>query len=241
MGDGIYVALSGAARQVETLDTIATNLANASTPGYQRLRLAFRAELARAADGSPLRFAATARSVTDATPGAIRETGRPLDVALPAGSFLAVRTERGERYTRAGSLAVSPTGELRAGGGASVVGEDGKVLKITPEDAPVAIAPDGRVRQGERVVGRLRVVSFDRPDALVREGASLLAAPPQAGAPRPSAGELNVGALEESNAVVVRELADMIAATRAFEAAEKTIDAFREADKTAASRIPVAT
>ena len=35
MADGIYVALSGALRETQTLDNVAENVANASTPGYQ--------------------------------------------------------------------------------------------------------------------------------------------------------------------------------------------------------------
>ena len=48
MSDGIYVALSGAIAQASSLDTTATNLANASTDGYQRVRTVFREALATA-------------------------------------------------------------------------------------------------------------------------------------------------------------------------------------------------
>lgn len=235
MGDGIYVALSGALRESQTLDNVAENVANVSTPGFQRLRLAFREQLARATDGSPLRFAATSSTVVDATPGAMRETGRGLDVVLPAGSFLAVRGREGERYTRAGSLVVAPDGELRSRGGAPVLGEDGKIIKASPAAAEPTIAADGQVRQGDTVIGRLRVVKFDRPEALTREGAMLLSAPAAAGRPRPSAEPLAVGAVEESN--TMREMTNLIQATRAFEAAQKTLEAFREIDRSAVSRV----
>ena len=48
MGDGIYVALSGAIAQSAHLDATAANLANAGTDGYQRVRPVFREELTRA-------------------------------------------------------------------------------------------------------------------------------------------------------------------------------------------------
>jgi flagellar basal body rod protein FlgG len=237
MGDGIYVALSGAARQIETLDTIADNIANASRPAYQRARLRFRAELARAADGSPLGFVDTAGTAIDRTPGAIKQTGRPLDVVLPQDTFLAVTDGARERYTRAASMSVGARGELHVSGGARVLGENGKPIVVDPKGQPPEISTDGQVMQGEKVIGRLKWVSFARPSALLRVGGSLLSSSAAAGPPRPASGTLVVGAVEESNVNVVRELTDLISASRAFEAAQRTIDAFRDADRTAATKL----
>lgn len=236
MGDGIYVALSNAARQIETLDTIAENIANASTPAYQRAKLRFREELARAADGSPLRFAGAGGTATDRTPGTSRETGRTLDIVLPKDGFLAVGEARRERYTRVGALSVGPKGEVRAAG-AQLLTEDGQPLRIDPKGAPAAVTPDGQLRQGESVIGRIKVVTFARPEAMMRESGNLLSAPPAAGPARPNKEPLVVGALEESNVNVIRELSDLISANRAFEAAQRTIDAFRETDRSASTRL----
>ena len=51
MSKGIYVALSGAVAQENALEATASNIANASTTGYQRLRPVFRQVLATASNG----------------------------------------------------------------------------------------------------------------------------------------------------------------------------------------------
>src|SRR5207244_452297 len=49
-------------------------------------------------------FGVLASGMMDISAGSMRETGRSLDVGLDGQGFLAVRTPRGEGYTRAGAL-----------------------------------------------------------------------------------------------------------------------------------------
>src|SRR5207253_7645482 len=80
MGDGIYVALSGAIAQSVNLDTTASNLANASTDGYQRARPVFREELTKAGTHDPgFHYTSVAGTALDTTRGPLRATGKPLD------------------------------------------------------------------------------------------------------------------------------------------------------------------
>jgi flagellar basal body rod protein FlgF len=105
MADGIYVALSGAIAQSLNLDSTSQNLANASTDGYQRMRPVFREELSRAGSLDPaLHYSSVGTTQLDTTRGELRDTGRALDFAMPQGTYLAVSTSNGERYTRAASL-----------------------------------------------------------------------------------------------------------------------------------------
>ena len=114
MSRGIYVALSGAVAQQGSLEATATNLANAQTAGYSKLRPIFREMLRGASDGqTPLRYTEMKSTALDTAPGALRTTGRSLDVALPESTYLAVATPRGERYTRGGALELGPDGTLR--------------------------------------------------------------------------------------------------------------------------------
>jgi flagellar basal body rod protein FlgG len=234
---GVYIALSGAVAQEIALESTASNIANASSPGYQRLRPVFREVLAQASDADPsLRYASVERTALDASRGPLRTTGRGLDVALPAGAYLAVSTTRGERYTRAGSLVVDADGTLRAGS-APLVSDGGGPIKIAKGGAEPVVAKDGTVRQGDAVLGRLRVVRFAKPEELVAEGGSLLAAG-QAGQPEPSKDEVEVGAVEESNVDAVTSMSELMTATRTFEAFQRAIDAFGEADRKLLTTVP---
>src|SRR5262245_37048047 len=94
-------------------EVLANNLANASTAGYKQDDLAVAGEVTTPTEAGWVARAAlpigqhTVTQFTDYTQGLIRETGRPLDVAIDGGGFFVVQTSRGLRYTRAGSLVAS--------------------------------------------------------------------------------------------------------------------------------------
>ncbi|MBI4952597.1 MAG: flagellar hook basal-body protein [Myxococcales bacterium] len=239
MSKGIYVALSGALAHQTTLESVATNLANASTLGYRSVVPAFREVLGRT--GGPARdaprFSAVRRTGIDTTEAPRETTERPLDAALGRSSFLAVQTPAGERYTRAVSLEVASDGTLRTRSGFPVLTEAATPLVLEPGSAP-SLSETGEVAVGGQVVGRLRVVSFQNPGDMSYEGAYLLAPGPSAGRPDISAEPLVVGSLELSNTSPVRAMTDLMLATRMSEAMDRAIGAFREADQRVASTVP---
>lgn len=237
MSKGVYVALSGAVAQETALDTTAVNVANASSVGFQRLRPVFRAALATAQGADPnLRFVAVARTSVDTTQGALRNTGRPLDVAMPSGAYLAVSTPAGERYTRVGALSLDADGGLRAGG-APVLGADDSPIRVAKDGAEVRVDPDGTVRQGTSSVGKLKVVRFEKPEEMKLEGAGLLDAS-AAGAAVPEKEPVVVGSLEESTAQPVTSMTELMSASRSFEAFQKVLDSFGEADRKLLGSVP---
>jgi flagellar basal body rod protein FlgG len=232
MSDGIYAALSGAVAQETALEYTAQNLANASTSGFRGSHPVFHEVLARATAGGPsIRLTAITGARVDTTAGAHTTTGRPLDVALAPGDFLAVSTTRGERYTRAGAMRVAADGALQASSGDPVLGEDDKPIRVDPNTA-VTVTPEGAVLADGSPLGRLKVVTFARPEAMTAEGATLLAAG-GAGAPVPSSQPIEVGVLEGSNASTIHGMTEMLQATRTFEAFQRAIDAFHNADQKA--------
>lgn len=238
MGDGIYAALSGAIAQNQALESTAQNLANASTSGYRSLRPVFREVLSQASvEGQPLRFSVVSGTEIDTTPGALRETGRSLDVALPEDRFLAVTTPAGERYTRAGALVVSPDGVLEAPGGYALLSETKREPIKVPPNAQITITEDGQVSIDGNPGERLRLVSFERPEMLLPEGASLFVGRPEAGEATVAPATLKLGTLEESNASPVKAMHELITTTRLFEAFERIIGAFHEADRKVVSTV----
>ncbi len=242
MSDGIYVALSGALAQTALLETTANNLANASTDGYQRVRPVFQEALSRAgaaAGATAQRSSAVtvAQTAIDQSAGALRSTGRTLDAALPEGVYLGISTPRGERFTRAASLEIAPDGALRTAQGHPVLNEEGQPITIPTSGGEVTLTADGALKRDGATLGRLRLVRFDRPEMLTHEGAALLA-PGGATATTATDGALAVGSLEGSNATTVDAMTDMVTATRTFEAFQRVIDAFREADRRVVTSVP---
>ncbi|MFO0553010.1 MAG: flagellar hook basal-body protein [Polyangiaceae bacterium] len=241
MAKGVYAALSGAVAANTALETTAQNLANCSTAGYAKLRPVFREVLAQQAPtqargAGPVitnRYTAVSGTVLDSAPGEVEVTGEPLDVALPEGVYLAVNTPAGERYTRAGDIRLTPDGTLTVAGG-TLAGEDGSPLRAEP-DAELTFTKDGQLLAGEDPVGRVKLVRFDEPRGLTPEGINLFASSQASGNATPASGEIRVGELERSNAAPVGAMTELITTTRLFDAFQRAIESFRDADRKAAS------
>ena len=237
MSRGLYVALSGAVAQEHALETTATNLANASTPGYQRLRPVFREVMMGASKKENLRYAEISQTALDSSRGTIRSTGRQLDVALPEGTYLAVTTPKGERFTRTGSLSMGADGILRAGGN-TLAREDGKPIQISPAGGEPSVTADGSVMQGGEVVARLKTVRGAEGTTFSHEGAGLLAA---RGATVPAAANLELGVIEDSNSTPIAAMTELVTASRTFEAFQRMLDTFGECDRKVLTTTPGAT
>lgn len=236
MSRGVYVALSGAVAQEQALETTAQNLANASTSGYQKMRPVFNEALRGASkNNQKLHYGAVARTVNDTSRGPIKQTGNTSDVAFKENQYLAVNTERGERYTRNGEIKMGPDGTLRAAG-QPLMREDGKTIQISPADGPPVIRADGAVLQKGQEVARLKIVEPDTGVQLVHERDGVLTA---RGAMKPvGSPEVETGVIEESNASVVGSMTDMVTASRTFEAFQKMLDTFSECDRKVLTTTP---
>jgi len=238
MGDGIYAALSGAIAHQTSLETTATNLANASTTGFRAIQPVFREILAeQGGPGQATHFSAVRKSAIDTTLGGLKQTDRELDIALPREVFLAVQTQAGERYTRAGSLEVNPGGTLATRNGHVVMNEAQQPIRVDP-NANVLITPDGEVIANGESLGFLRLVSFNDPRQMSFEGKGLLAAAAEAGAATASTEQVEVGKLEKSNFSPVRAVTDLMMASRMFSAMERAISTFRSIDRRMVTTVP---
>ncbi len=105
MDHAIYTAMGAASQTLNQQAVTASNLANASTPGFRAQLNALRAVPVEGLS-LPTRTLVTASTPgADMTPGKMDYTSRPLDVALQQDGWLAVQTADGsEGYTRNGSI-----------------------------------------------------------------------------------------------------------------------------------------
>ena len=222
MAGSYYVALSGMRTRLDSLDRLASDIANVSTAGYKAER-GTTAESNRPAFGDALQAAIdVSGGVTkvDMRGGAIAPTGRDLDFAIDGPGFFAVTTPAGERYTRDGRFARRVDGVLTTAAGDVVQSATGGPLKVP--DAPLEIDADGSLRSGTTTIGRLKVVEFDAPGTLARDNAHLF----RAGAVPPKAATqsaLRSGALEQSNVSVVDRIAELTTVSRGFETLQRAL------------------
>ena len=142
----LYIAMSGAKQNMNSLAVRGNNLANANTVG-------FKADLEQArsmqafGDGLPSRvFAMTESPGQRMESGALMSTGRDLDVAVQGDGMLVVQDGDGkEAYTRMGSLRVSPLGVLETSTGLSVLDDAGQPIVLPLPMEKVEINQDGTV------------------------------------------------------------------------------------------------
>ena len=230
----IYLAMSGAKATLQRQDVLANNLANASTSGFRAEMQAFRAVPVQG-DGASTRVYALESTVGyDAAPGAVQSTGRSLDVAMQGKGWLAVQSLTGtEAYTRAGSLQLSPEGQLVTPGGLPVLGDGGPIT--IPANAAVEIAGDGTITTtvaGSRPqqAGRLKMVT---PEAPMIRGTDGLFRGAEGDLPADETARLQAGALEGSNVSPVETMVAMIAAARQFEQQMKMLQGAEQREQAA--------
>ena len=231
----IYLAMSGAKATLQRQDTLANNLANASTTGFRAELQAFRAVPVRG-DGASTRVYALESTVGhDTRPGPVQTTGRALDVAMQGNAWLAVQGQDGtEAYTRAGSLQVSAEGQLVTPGGLPVLGDGGPIT--LPAGATVEIAADGSITTSvgngrPQQAGRLKLVI---PEAALVRGADGLFRPADGDLPANPAARLQSNSLEGSNVSPVETMVAMIAAARQFEQQMKALQGAEQREQGAA-------
>jgi len=224
MDKGIYLAMTSGQNIMSAQSIHANNLANANTTGFQSDFEKARTMRVDYGDGHKSRaYAVTESAGTNFARGAMVPTGRDLDMAVDGDGWIAVQAKDGtEAYTRAGSLKVSPTGQLLTGNNLPVLGNGGPIAipphdKITlGADGTITIQPQGQKAEVLSTVDRVKLVKPDYAslekglDGLVRikDG--------EEGVADPSI-RLQSGFLESSNVSPVDELTAIMTLARQFE------------------------
>jgi flagellar basal-body rod protein FlgF len=213
--DAATAIMSGAERRLET---IAQNVANLSTPGYQRTR-SFSVLL----DGRGGNIGVPqVRYIIDQRSGSLVETGNPFDIAVEGQGSLLFRD--GDRYifARSGSLRRDDEGRLvdgrgfvlqQAGGGdliidspAAQIVRDGTVLIDNEPSTRVGIFVDAS-REGD-----ISARSIGSPDRLEEVDEP----------------QIRSGYLEQSNVVLDEEMIDVIQVSRAAEGGARLVQIYDE-------------
>jgi len=246
----LFTAASGMQAQQFNLDTIANNLANASTAGFRRRRLQFQdllyqnmvmpgtAATQQTTVAAGLQIGLGSRSSASEIiqlQGDLSQTGNPLDLTIEGQGFFQVTLPSGETaYTRGGTFHMDAQG--------NVVTADGNPLEPSltiPQGASsITIGTDGTVsvtlagQTAAQQVGNIQLALFANPGGLNSIGKNLFLATTASGDPivgtpggSEGLGELQQGYLEQSNVSVVDEFIQMIVAQRSYEANSRVVQA----------------
>ena len=224
----IYTAVSGANRSLSQQQIHSNNLANVNTSGFRGdLESALSQQVA--GSGYDSRYLVQEQnSGVDMTPGAVRDTGRELDIAIKGNGLIAVGNGNREVYTCNGQMDVSPEGDLTING-RPVIGETGPVV-LPPfsdlsigDDGTITIVPQDGDVNAAMDVDRIKLVDIPA-DQLSKDADGLLVSTTRNN-PRSDAVEIAAGHLESSNISAISEMVSSIALNRQFEAQIKMMKA----------------
>jgi flagellar basal-body rod protein FlgF len=211
----LYSAASGMVAQTAKQDVIANNIANVQTPGFKRLRVvntSFAEALDNAASAivtettnrpayppSPIHAVGVgAETASDTSDGPVITTGNTLQFAIQGPGTFEVGSGDTARQTRNGSFIIDKDGELANSDGQKLQGKSG-AIKLpagewnVTEDASIV---NGKGEQIDQI---------------------------KISAAEPGKTRVMQGYLEQSNVNIIREMVDMIANLRSFEANQKVI------------------
>ncbi|MDR3471963.1 MAG: flagellar basal-body rod protein FlgG [Devosia sp.] len=238
----LFIASTGMAAQEQNVNVISNNIANMRTTGYKRQRAEFQdllyQEYRRAGSttsdtgtqvpvgievGSGVRIAATPRVMSQ---GSVVASDKELDTAIQGEGYFMISLPDGRTaYTRDGSFERDSTGKLTTVDGYEV--QPGITI---PDNAnSVTISPDGIVSAvigtatTATQIGQLQLARFVNKGGLESIGNNMFtetgaSGSAQVGVPNADGmGNIMQSYLEDANVNAVTEIADLIAAQRAYE------------------------
>lgn len=236
-----YIALSRLSAQQRAMDVTATNLANASTPGFKASRVLFTDWLSsQVGTDAPkgehtVAYTQDRATYREATAGNQQHTGNPLDLAIAGQGYFTVQTARGPRLTRAGHFSPLADGTVGDINGDKLLDAAGQPLQLSPNDTSITVSADGSVSTESGTVGRIGIVQPQDPNKMAAEGdRDLRADSDTAPVAQPKVVQ---GAVEDSNVQPVAETTRMMNDVRSFQFMAQFVEAESQRMQTAIDKI----
>ena len=229
MFQGFYDLTSNMITQNRNMNVISNNMTNVSTPGYKSdtvVQSTFRDEMiyrfdkyGRTPVGVSSRVDTAAERVTDHSEGAMKETGRNLDLALGGNGFFVIQTGNGNVYARNGSFNIDDQGYLRLDGVGRVMGTNGPI-RLNTDD--VVVDGQGNIRSNEngQYFCRLRLVDFSNYGQLTKITGGVFRAN---GQPQNADAVVRQKFVEDSNVSMIDEMTAMMTGQRALQSSAQVL------------------
>ena len=240
MSGAIYMSAAGAMAYEQRMQVISNNLANINTSGFKKEKGHFQIidspdsikedlkknSISKDEKQAPLWLQFETK--TDFSAGVLKHTGNPLDLALEGDGFFCIKTEQGTQYTRNGNFSLDQDGMLVTMDGLSVLGEGGS---INIDGNTFTVDANGNVEVDGNLVDTIKIVGFQKQDALKKTGNSLFAiADNSAVESKVENIRLSQGFIELSNVNAIRMITEMVEVLRGYESYQKAIKTADEAN-----------
>ena len=229
MNVSLFQAASAMNANSRWQEIIAENLAASSVPGYRKQQMSLAAVSAGmmpagSVSGSGQFVVPQVKTSTNFQPGELKFTGNANDVAIEGKGFFEVQLPTGgTAFTRDGEFQLNAQGQLVTKEGYAVMGQGGAIYLDRKNPAPLSISASGDLAQGADKKGKLKLVEFDKPEALKQVNGSYFTADDGNAKPQPSTSTVRQFYLEGSNTSTVSEMANLLTASRTFETNQRLV------------------
>ena len=241
---GLYSAASAMVAGLNRQQLLAHNVANLDTPGFKQVLTSmtdFEETPVVVAPGNITHAdflsyvgklglgVQTTPEKIDFSPGAIKTTAEPLDLAINGSGFFRIGVPAGERYSRDGRFNRDLEGNLVTIDGFHVLDENGQPIQIG--EGEVAIGQDGALLVNGQQAAKLGLATFLDPTTELQRaegnvfqvtttGAPILAANVAAGQ---EIGGVQQGSLEMTNVNPATLMTQMVTVQRSYQAAQQMV------------------
>ncbi|GAA0290646.1 flagellar hook-basal body complex protein [Rhodovulum strictum] len=211
-----YTALTRQVGLMREMQSVAHNIANASTAGYRREGVIFSEHVAALeGPGDSLSMANAHVRNIDLSQAPLTQTNGQFDFAIEGEGFFLLETPQGQRLTRAGSFTPNADGELVSPDGHRLLDGGGAPVFVPPDAATVALASDGTLSADGQLLAQIGLFLPADPNKLTHVAGTLF---DPGGAPDPYLeGTMLQGFVEQSNVSAITEITRMIEVQRAYE------------------------
>jgi flagellar basal-body rod protein FlgF len=221
--DSLYTGMAGLQSITARMQAVASNLANAQTPGYAAVQAMTQADFYQGGNAPAGADATALNAGPDTSMGAPNRTGDPMNVALAGDAWLQVQTPDGNALTRDGSLSISAAGMLTDSAGNPVIGTGGQPISLPPLEK-LEIGTDGTVsgvaaaNPGGPAEQYGQIAMVATPAGTLTALSGTLYAPPAGAVLTPASNDsMHQGYLNDSNADPTRSMIEMIDDSRSYQ------------------------
>ncbi len=236
MVSGKYSALTGAISREQAIANLSNNLANVSTTGYKKSNVSFESILTGAQqtnEAKGINYDRIGKNYTDFSPGPVRTTDNPLDLALQGEGFFKVQGPDGILYTKRGDFAIDENGLLTTSNGLPVLDDGNAPITIPDTDMNKIVVSDSGIIYSvntdgtETEVARLGIVDITDKLKLTPEADTMFSL--EVGALETPSELVRViqGGLEVSNVDMTQGMAQLIDNYRTFETYHKVLTSYQ--------------
>jgi len=218
-----YTTLSRQVGLMREMQSVAHNIANASTSGYRREGIVF-SEYVHATDGpyGSISMANADVRNTDFSQAPLTQTNGSFDFAIEGEGFFMIGTPNGQRLTRAGSFTPNANGDLVTPDGYQLLDAGGAPVFVPPDATSIAVAADGTISADGQPLTQIGVYLPADPNTMSNVAGTMF----DPGGPTNAVFDSTIlqGYVEQSNVDPVSEIARMIDVQRAYELGQGFLD-----------------